>query len=116
MNSLKVHKKRCLKSLVIREIKTETVTRYHYTPVRMANIKKRATKPSEDKDVEQLSLSYIGMGMQNDTTIFGKQFGNFLLNLHLKYNSAFPILGIFQKKMKTYKKRCMLFTIEVFKK
>lgn len=69
MNSLKVYKTRCLKSLVIREIKTETVTRYHYTPVRMANIKKRATKPSEDKDVEQLSLSYIGMGMQNYITI-----------------------------------------------
>jgi len=46
---------------VVREIKIKTTMRYHYIPIRMAEIQ-TLTTPNVDKAVEQHELSFIAGG------------------------------------------------------
>ena len=44
------HMKRCSASLALREMQIKTTMRYHFTPVRVANINKSATSVGEDAE------------------------------------------------------------------
>ena len=67
------HMKKCLTSLIIREMLIKNSVRYHYTSIKVANIL---------KDVEELELSYITDGNKKWYNLFGKQFSSFFKNLN----------------------------------
>ena len=54
--------KRCSTTVVFRGMEINTTTRHHFTPKRMAKMKKQ-TIPSVGEDVEKLEPSYIAGGM-----------------------------------------------------
>ena len=58
------HMKRCSISLIIREMQIKTTMRYHFTPVRMAAIKK-STNNNAGEGVEEKEPSYTVGGNAN---------------------------------------------------
>jgi hypothetical protein len=50
--------RKCLTSLLIRELQVKIIKRYHYISLRIATIK-IATPPNAGKDVEKLDYSHL---------------------------------------------------------
>ena len=58
------HMKRCSTSLIIREMQIKITMRYHFTPVRMASIKK-STRINAGEGVDKREPSYTVGGNAN---------------------------------------------------
>ena len=68
------HVKRCLTSLIIREMQIKTTMRYHLTPVRMAIIKSLQITNARE-GVEKMERSYTVGGNISWCNHYRKQYG-----------------------------------------
>ena len=68
--------RRCSTALGHRKLQIKATMRYHYTPIRMANIKSSAT-PNVDKNAKKPDHSSIADGNVKYYTFSGKQCSHF---------------------------------------
>ena len=91
--------KRCSTLLIIREMQIKTITRYHFTPVRM-NINQKSASDKCQRGCEEKGLLLHCWWECELVQPLWKTVWRFLKKLKIEwlYDSAIPLLGIYLEK------------------
>ena len=93
------HMKRCLASLITREMQIETIMSYHFTPARMAMIKKSTHNKCWRRHGEKRTLLHCWWEYKSVQPLW-KTVWRFLrkLKIEIPYDPKIPLLGLYPDK------------------